>query len=802
MTEVNGALQKTIQGYQAQIKQLRDQGVAPTDQRIRTLHAKLEKALQDGLAGQKVGAAGDMVTITHNQKDGTVVDDTDSHIANDAMIEQQKKYTNKDAVREEFVTPTMTEAEFEALEKELKGLRKQQKELIKERKALSLDDPQYSAKYGKIQAKLDSIQPQIAEKQKLYDEEKVLQKGKGVSGIKRAAKQNVKNMSRVQTTQGVFMTKEEEEAAIKANPEIKGHTKVLNKNDIRNIYDLYSQAKYSLGKAQKSFEEGKITADQLKEIKDYFEPYMKMIPGKTPEGYPDLKTLDTRAVQDVLVDYSGFDHKFNLDETSDLAKELNTSKSKIKSTVKKFGFGTEGTFWKRMKDAAITAGTAGLASLLGGGAKSHENIAESWASDTQTASSTNTVSKSVTKKYNHLAASGEKFTGSVTASATAQATAIATAHAKAYAKAAAKVSPALANLAVGPIAAGISAFLLSNPKTEDAFDGAKVEAVLGDINKVKGNDNKLIMKKIMDMEFTGNEVVDKRIKAAVIEAGIGKSTTKANTAELLAAYEALKQTKAAYEAIPEDDQDPDITPPGDGGDDDPVVTPPGGDGDDDPHQPTITQVDVWDDGSGLMDADGKAVTVDGQKAGGIKGHARDWELLKKWGAPTDHNDVKAKAQFIIADETGEITVTPSIVDGKKNYDAPETITIKDNTNTKVNTYTYRKVTPEEIKAGRILPDGPALKGFDAKGNNDFDGKDVPFYIRTDVTDKSGNLSSGTVELYRLELEPHEEVIETKDDKGNITKTKIHRNGYRLEQYEGMTGSGRRSMIWEQRAKRK
>ena len=134
-----------------------------------------------------------------------------------------------------------------------------------------------------------------------------------------------------------------------------------------------------------------------------------------------------------------------------------------------------------------------------------------------------------------------------------------------------------------------------------------------------------------------------------------------------------------------------------------------------------------------------------------------------------------------------------MVDGKNNYDEPEEITMSDNTNGKVNTYTYRKLTQAEIDSGKAA-DGTALTGLQ--------GRKGPFYVLTSATDPKGNLKTNHTEVFQLELIPEEEVVEETDDKGNVTKTKIKRNNYKLEQYKGMNGSGKTSMVWNNRARRR
>ena len=122
-----------------------------------------------------------------------------------------------------------------------------------------------------------------------------------------------------------------------------------------------------------------------------------------------------------------------------------------------------------------------------------------------------------------------------------------------------------------------------------------------------------------------------------------------------------------------------------------------------------------------------------------------------------------------SDEEGEIAIT-----GDKQ--SPDTIQIKDNTNQKINTFEYRKLTDEEVAKG-VTKGGVKLTGLG--------GRKGPFYILTKAIDTQGNLRNRHPEVYQLEL----------DDNDDTTN-------YHLEQYDGMNGSGVSSMQWENRATRK
>ncbi len=303
-----------------------------------------------------------------------------------------------------------------------------------------------------------------------------------------------------------------------------------------------------------------------------------------------------------------------------------------------------------------------------------------------------------------------------------------------------------------------------------------------DKNYLKKKSNNEVMTAIANTKLEGYTPEEARaIKLQLLEKSMGDSGEKLNRRELLGVLAALKSVppKATTPVPPEPP-----TPP----------TPP---------TPTVTERTVLDiggdgffnpdanDGKGefLKDADGKNLGQigDGDGAVGLKGsigHARDWEKLKQRGAQTEGNDVKAKAQYVIADEKGETAVTPdSTLSGVAAYEAPSEIKLKDNTNGKDNTYQYKKLSSEEAK--QYVP---------------ADAGEGPFYILDSAYDANRQLKAKNIEVYRLELKPEEEVVEEKDDKGNITRTKVRRFKYNLEQYKGYRGSKQTSMFWNHRAK--
>ena len=311
-----------------------------------------------------------------------------------------------------------------------------------------------------------------------------------------------------------------------------------------------------------------------------------------------------------------------------------------------------------------------------------------------------------------------------------------------------------------------------------------IENVLSDkpekVVRKKSNQDKVRLIQGYDLSAKGYDAeTAKQIKLALLSDAMGKGG-KLNSRELngvLAQLEAVPKKPEVQDDVQDDNPDnntPTTT--------ERTVLDIGGDGFFNPDA---------NDGKGefLKDADGNNLGQigDGDGAVGLKGsigHARDWEKLKQRGAQTEGNDVKAKAQYVIADEKGETAVTPdSTLSGVAAYEAPSEIKLKDNTNGKDNTYQYKKLSSEEAK--QYVP---------------ADAGEGPFYILDSAYDANRQLKAKNIEVYRLELKPEEEVVEEKDDKGNITRTKVRRFKYNLEQYKGYRGSKQTSMFWNHRAK--
>lgn len=314
-----------------------------------------------------------------------------------------------------------------------------------------------------------------------------------------------------------------------------------------------------------------------------------------------------------------------------------------------------------------------------------------------------------------------------------------------------------------------------------------IENVLSDkpekVVRKKSNQDKVRLIQGYDLSAKGYDAeTAKQIKLALLSDAMGKGG-KLNSRELNGVLAQLEAVPAKPKAQTQDDDHVDD------GNNNP--------GNDNTETENLTVLDITGDGffnpatgEFLKDADGNNLGQigDGDGAVGLKGsvgHARDWEKLKQRGAKTEGNDVKAKAQYVIADEKGETAVTPdSTLSGVAAYAAPSEIKLKDNTNGKDNIYQYKKLSSEEAK--QYVP---------------ADAGEGPFYMLDSAYDANRQLKAKNVEVYKLVLIPDDKVVEEKDDKGNITrKTTVRRFKYNLEQYKGYAGSKQTSMFWNHRAK--
>lgn len=472
-------------------------------------------------------------------------------------VEKMKQYDTKKEAHAEFTTGTEAAAEeakakLEQKKEEIKALEKEAKELDKSGnyKAAALKQKEIA----KLNSELQGLQND-------YDNAKAISSKKGNRGIARAAKRNAKNYDRLggenEKARQVFTSKEQEEAYLREHPEDKDHTVVLSKKQRSTLYKSigYAQAYIELAEedvANATDPAAKAEAEaKLKNVRALY--------GDLATCMDDDGNIDAKKLKEGLLVFSGADGRFNIDEKNEVAKKFGLKSRNVRSLAKELGFGNESATARRFGAAGVAAAATALASLIGPHKKSATGAAHSEVTTTNTVTETATDvafdEDVAVEVFKYMDQSGNLVIKDIsatakaeaTATATATATSSATAIADAVAKATAKV-PILGQLA-GPVIAGITAFIIANPQSKDAFNGNSVDHVLENLNAVSGKDNKKIVANIQNMEITGDPARDKAIKAAVIQASLGGESAKANTEELLGAYQMLVDTKDALDKI-------------------------------------------------------------------------------------------------------------------------------------------------------------------------------------------------------------------------------------------------------------
>ena len=495
-------------------------------------------------------------------EEGKARPDVKLTVPTEESVEKMKQYDSKKEAHAEFTTGTKAAAEeakakLEQKKEEIKRLEKEAKELDKSGNFKAAI--QKNIEIAKLNKELQGLQND-------YDNAKAISSKKGDRGIARAARRNAKNYDRLggenEKARQVFISKDQEEAYLKEHPEDKGHTVVLSRKQKSNLGKIigYAQAYIKIAEedvANATDPAAKAEAEkQLQLTKEKF--------GDLATCIDDNGNIDAKKLKEGLLVFSGADGRFNIDEKTEVAKLSGLKNKNIRSLAKELGFGDESATARRFGAAGIAAATTALASLIGPHKKSAS--AKSTASATETVTVTDEDIQTATAQFKGdvlvsvegVGADGNPFvqnfkqyveSAPVTETAHAQSTATATASvvAEAVANASAKI-PILGQLA-GPVVAGIAAFIMANPQSKDAFNGVAVEEVLENLNAVSGKDNKKIVANIQNMEITGDPARDKAIKAAVIQASLGGNSAKANTEELLGAYQMLKDTKDALDKI-------------------------------------------------------------------------------------------------------------------------------------------------------------------------------------------------------------------------------------------------------------
>lgn len=509
----------TIEQCRAMMKQLESK----TDDNSVALKKALNQKIGELLQGAK-GEDGKLPNtdlFVHSSDDGTVSVKAKNDVPTKDDVKDMQGYRDKKTVADTFGGKTKADVKQDKAEMKAdkKALKQAEKEYIQAKKSGDAERiKQAKANFEVATANArQSANDYVATKA-----EYSATSGRASRGIRKAAKHNEKNYDNVsdKTNATVYMSKDEAKAAGDKNGI------VLNEGNIKTLMKMQDYAEAQIKEAETSG-----SPEKLARAKENFGEWTEIF--QTKDG---KETVNTAAAQKALMHITGDDANGNLDEVKIAANQLGVSKGEVKSTLKAFGFGTESGLGAKVKAAGITAAATALGTIF---TKSHSHkLAEA---------SATAQGETVQGEVKWLASNGEEFRKYYEAKGGDAAVSV-------VAEACAKI-PVIGKLAA-PALAGVTAFLLTKGQTEDAFNGATVETALNDLKVIKGKDNQAIVNKIQQMDITGDKGVDNAIKAAVIKASIGEDSTKANTEELLAAFNQLGKTKDAIGKIEEQKVEP------------------------------------------------------------------------------------------------------------------------------------------------------------------------------------------------------------------------------------------------------
>lgn len=510
----------TIEQCRAMMKQLESK----TDDNSVALKKALNQKIGELLQGAK-GEDGKLQNtdmFIHTSDDGTVSVKAKNDVPTKDDVKDMQGYRDKKTVADTFGGKTKADVKQDKAEMKAdkKALKQAEKEYIQARKSGDAERiKQAKANFETATANLRQSENDYASTKAEYS----ATSGRASRGIRKAAKHNEKNYNNVsdKTNATVYMSKDEAKAAGDKNGI------VLNEGNIKTLMKMQDYAEAQIKEAEQSG-----SPEKLARAKENFGEWAEIF----QTNKDGKETVNTAAAQKALMHITGDDANGNLDEVNIAAKQLGVSKGEVKSTLKAFGFGTESGLGAKFRAAGVTAAATALGTIF---TKSHSHkLAEASAS---------AQGETVQGEVKWLASNGEEFRKYYEAKGGDAAVSV-------VAEACAKI-PVIGKLAA-PALAGVTAFLLTKGQTEDAFNGATVEAALNDLKVIKGKDNQAIVNKIQQMDITGDKGVDNAIKAAVIKASIGEDSTKANTEELLAAFNQLGKTKDAIGKIEEKKVEP------------------------------------------------------------------------------------------------------------------------------------------------------------------------------------------------------------------------------------------------------
>ncbi|MBR1425484.1 hypothetical protein IJ579_07980 [bacterium] len=547
------------------------------------------------------GSRADLATQAHDAQDAADVAMEEAAInvdseARTGIEEENAAMTDKDHVRQE-IRGDLTKADYKKAKADYKAARKAVKEAKKEytaaEKAYQKNrTPENKAALEAAEAKLDKAEKEQSDKYATFQRVKARYKagekhflgiGSGTARIAKAAKRNDKNYGNVDAVREadhLYIDKESAEASgdpdaiYLTDDEFAGIA--LAARDLRKKID--AQERLVAGTTDPELKAK--YQERLDVLKRGYEAASHMQEVKEEGG-----KLSTTDLQNFVASYAAGDDRLNLeDEVAGLANATGLSKVAARRLAKKLGFGREHGIGQRLKNAGL-AGLGASLGFLGGGKAVADAVAiaqtvinnRTWVVDTpaspgtpgtpgwtETVVDTNGIPHTVdhpgtpgtpaTEEIGHWVDNPQDGNPVTDTDHDSKST--------------------LPGNLLSVLGAALSAFIFTNPKTQNAFNEGEIDSVLDNALLVRGNStastraNRGLVQEIIDLDLsmiTKDPTAQKAIKAAVIQQAIGGlHTGTANTEEILSALNFLKYAQKHPEiltkAVPEEevDEDPDV----------------------------------------------------------------------------------------------------------------------------------------------------------------------------------------------------------------------------------------------------
>lgn len=460
-------------------------------------------------------------------------------------IELGEKYQTMKDVRAALKTKKETiDDELDALKKKIKASKKDSNVPLKQIK--------------EDNARLAYLQQEYAQVKIAYK----ASKGRGMRGTTRAYNANVKANNRL-VNREVYYDKAAAKAAEK-DPANEGKTIKFATDDDKAVLRALSAT------AMQHFEESSSPQE-----KAMWNELAHLFTDEKGNEIP-IEKVDTKKIQDALIDLTGGDMRLNYTEQQMVATETGLSMSDVRHAVRTYGFEAPHPIGKRIVNGLLAA--APVAASMGLGYLLSKNKSHAEAHSEQTtvdhavsdASQTTIVNGEVTAstpgaKIDWVASNGDEFHRSFAGQSVTEyyeAVATANAHAEAHAKAFATADAACtavaalkpAALAAAPLVAFLAGFA-KRPAEISAVKGAATTQKMATYADVYKKNGSYIGNQIVQMagQITGDKAIDRALIVSVLDHDIGSQNTTPTPRELrnaLAHLDAIKAEVDKFKKLP------------------------------------------------------------------------------------------------------------------------------------------------------------------------------------------------------------------------------------------------------------